>query len=103
MPTSPPSFRNAIRSVRYLPIHNITVKRKYSKLVPQLCSSHIMWVKKVRVFSRIPQLPMKASIHIQLSSVVSSVEHSRVVTDPIQVSVKHLHNVAFATRLRVIQ
>lgn len=62
-----------------------------------------MWVKKVRIFSRIPQLPMKASIHIHLSSVVSSIEHSRVVTDPIQVSVKHLHNVAFATRLRVIQ
>ena len=62
-----------------------------------------MWVKKVRIFSRIPQLPMKASIHIHLSSVVSSIEHSRVVTDPIQVSVKHLHNVAFATRLRVIE
>lgn len=61
-----------------------------------------MRVEKVSIFSRIPQLRMKTTIRVHFTSIVSSIKHFRVVANPIQVSVEHLHDVAFTTRLRVM-
>ena len=60
-----------------------------------------MRVEEVRVLSSIPQLHLSATNETHLSSVVPSVEHLCRVAHPIQVSVKHLHDVALATRLRL--
>ena len=56
-----------------------------------------MRVEEVRVLSSIPQLHLSATNETHLSSVVPSVEHLCRVAHPIQVSVKHLHDVALAT------
>lgn len=76
-----------------------TIQSKYSKLISELQTGCIMWIKEGSLFSSKTQLPLNPLFWFYLSSIITCIERSSIVTNPIKISVKHFDNVAFSTSL----